>query len=392
MTDAPGSPTLPTTGRNLEWLRVAAGPALVFLAVRTVGLVVLWLMSWIAGADPVEELNSYDGRWLVDIAEFGYSGLDPEKHVDAFGYYNQQTPYAFFPGYPMTISTLRLLGLDKVIAGLVVSLTAGVATAYALVRIGELVPGGSRRAGLIFVALFAAAPMAVALSMTYTEALFCALAAWALVHLLLERWIAAAACCILAGLVRPTAFALVAAIAAAAGVAVWRGSNQWPRALAATLVAPAGVVGYLTYVATKTESPNGWFAIQERGWGWSFDFGLGALGWTGTILTTDPRLFDAVQVATILAYLALLVITIHRRIPWPLVAYTAGVIMITLGASGVITTTRARYLVPAFIVFLPVALALAQRKNSTVWATLVSAALVSGWLGGYALVSFPTAV
>ena len=95
---------------------------------------------------------------------------------------------------------------------------------------------------------------------------------------------------------------------------------------------------------------------------------------------------DAVQVATIFAYLALLAISIHQRIPWPLVAYTAGVIMITLGGSGVITTTRARYLVPAFIVFLPVALGLAQRKNGTVWATLVSAALVSGWLGGYALV------
>ena len=98
---------LPTTGRNLEWLRLAAGPALVFLAVRSVGLTILWLMSWIAGADPVEELNSYDGRWLVDIAEFGYSVLDPEKHVDAFGYFNKQTPYAFFPGYPMTISALR---------------------------------------------------------------------------------------------------------------------------------------------------------------------------------------------------------------------------------------------------------------------------------------------
>jgi len=144
---------------------------------------------------------------------------------------------------------------------------------------------------------------------------------------------------------------------------------------------PAGLAGYLTYVATRTGSPDGWFGIQERGWGWTFDFGLGALAWIGTTLTTDPRLFDAVQVATVLAYLALLAIIIHREIPWPLVAYTAGVIMITLGASGVITTTRARYLVPAFIVFLPVALGLARRKNSTVWATLVSVALVSSWLG-----------
>ena len=53
--------------------------------------------------------------------------------------------------------------------------------AYGLVRLAELMPGGSRRAGLLLVALFAAAPMGVVLSMAYTEALFCALAVWALV-------------------------------------------------------------------------------------------------------------------------------------------------------------------------------------------------------------------
>ena len=49
------------------------------------------------------------------------------------------------------------------------------------VQPGELVPGGSRRTGLLLTALFAATPMSVVLSMAYTEALFCALVAWALV-------------------------------------------------------------------------------------------------------------------------------------------------------------------------------------------------------------------
>jgi hypothetical protein len=191
MQDAPEPSTV---GRDREFIRMAA-PAVTFLAVRTIGLLVLWIMARVRGTDSIEELNSYDGVWLVDIAENGYVGLDPDTHSDAFGDFTLETPYGFFPGYPMAVSAVRLLGFDKVTAGLVVSLIAGVVTAYALVRLAELVPGGNRRAGLIFVALFASAPMAIALSMTYTEALFCAIAAWALVYLLLERWIAAAACC-----------------------------------------------------------------------------------------------------------------------------------------------------------------------------------------------------
>ena len=65
--------------------------------------------------------------------------------------------------------------------------------AYGLTRLGELVPGGSRRAGLLLVGLFAAAPMGVVLSMTYTEALFCALTAWALVGVLRRQWVLAGA-------------------------------------------------------------------------------------------------------------------------------------------------------------------------------------------------------
>jgi hypothetical protein len=49
---------------------------------------------------------------------------------------------------------------DLILAGLIVSLVAGIVAAYGLTHLGELVPGRSRRAGLLLVAPFAAAPWA----------------------------------------------------------------------------------------------------------------------------------------------------------------------------------------------------------------------------------------
>ena len=124
-------------------------------------------------------------------------------------------------------------------AALAVSVVSGIAFAYALVRLAEPVPGGSRRAGLVLVALVAAAPMGVVFSMGYSEALFCALAAWALVGVLQRQWVLAGACCAAAGLVRPTAAALIAAVGLAALVAITRRQDSW-RPWAAATLAPLG--------------------------------------------------------------------------------------------------------------------------------------------------------
>ena len=47
--------------------------------------------------------------------------------------------------------------------------------------LGRSVRTGSTKSALVLVTLFAASPMAVVLSMTYSEATFCAFAVWALV-------------------------------------------------------------------------------------------------------------------------------------------------------------------------------------------------------------------
>ena len=166
-------------------------PAVVYLLVRLAGFGVLAAMAAHDGASPLGELTSWDGRWLLAIAENGYEGV-PADMVDATGHRTLETPLGFFPGYPGLVAAARLLTSGNVVAaGLLISAAAGVAAAYGLTRLGESVPGGSRRAGLLLTGLFAASPMAVVLSMTYTEALFCALAVWALVGVLREQWMLA---------------------------------------------------------------------------------------------------------------------------------------------------------------------------------------------------------
>lgn len=104
-------------------------------------------------------------------------------------------------------------------AGLAVTAVAGLATAWGLVILG-LKLTADPRVGLLMVAIWAVAPGSAVLSMVYAEALFCALAVWALIALVGQRWLTAAGLTALAGTVRSTAAALVAAVAVAAVAAL----------------------------------------------------------------------------------------------------------------------------------------------------------------------------
>ena len=95
------------------------------------------------------------------------------------------------------------------------TIAAGLAAAWGLTRLG-MVLTGDRRVSLLVAALWAVAPGSIVLSMVYSEALFCALAIWSLIALVERRWLTAAGLTILAGTVRSSAMALVAAVAVAA--------------------------------------------------------------------------------------------------------------------------------------------------------------------------------
>jgi hypothetical protein len=366
-------------------LSAALAPAGIYLTVRAVGIAVLALMA--GGSQAVSELTSWDGAWLLTIAEHGYDGV-PTGMLDAFGHHNPDTALGFFPGYPALVAAVSVLtGGSVVVAGLLVAAAAGVVAAYGLTLIGELVPGGSRRTGLLLTALFAASPMGVVLSMTYTEALFCALVAWALVGVLRDQWLLAGLCAAAAGLVRPTGAAVVAAVGLAALAAViarrHEGGGGW-RPWLGGLLAGTGILAYLGWVAERTGVPDGWMRIQRDGWGWYLDGGAATGRYVASVLTSGERLFDIVTALALAGSLVLFGLAAARRTPWPLLVHAALVLLPVWGTHGLMNA-KLRLLLPAFVLLLPVASGLANRRTGTAVAVVAAAALASAWFGGYAL-------
>ncbi|WP_329788224.1 hypothetical protein V1227_26930 [Lentzea sp. DG1S-22] len=371
-------------------------PAVIYLAVRQVGLFVLQLVveyqNGITGkADTAtDNLKSWDGDWFLGIASGGYNGV-PSPPFDAFGRRTAETPLAFFPGYPALIRWVDgLPGVDVVGAAFAVSLISGLFCAYGLFVLGRVVRDGSTRAGLVFVTLFAASPMAVVLSMTYSEATFCAFAAWALVGVVKKRWVLAGVCCAAAGLVRPTAAALIAAVGLAALVAVIADRRDW-RAWVGGAVAPLGLLGYLGWVAVRTGDLMGWFGVQQRGWGSKFDGGAATWDFALGHLANPRSVLETGTVWLLALAIVLVFYAFQRRLEWPLVVYAIGVLVMDLGSNGLMNS-KARLLLPAFTLLLPLALVLARRRTSTVLTVLGMATLLSAWFGAYSLAVWQYAI
>jgi hypothetical protein len=368
-------------------------PALIFLGIREFGLLVLTWMAAVTDRSVTEALRSWDGQWFLAIAEGGYQGV-PAGLVDAFGRRSAETPLAFFPGYPTVVRWVAGVdgsgGIGLVTASFTVTIVSGVFCSYALARMGEHIRGGSRRTGLILVALFAATPMSIVLSMAYSEAMFCALAAWSLVGVLERRWVLAGVCCSLAGLVRSTGAALVLAVGLAVIVAIVKGRDGW-RPWVGGLVAPVGLIVYLVWVGAQTGEWDGWFRLQERGWGTGFDGGAATLQFSLEALADARSVLEVTTVGLIVVALALLVIGFVRKVEWPLMVYAATVLAMDLCANGLMNS-KARLMLPAFTLLIPVALALARRKPSTAVLTLCALAVAGSWFGAYSITSWGYAI
>ncbi len=363
--------------------------AAVYLVIRVVGFAVL---AWYASAHDSsvsEALTKWDGHWFLGIAEHGYQGV-PAGLVDAFGRRTDATAYAFFPGYPLLVAVVAWLpGVSAFGAALAVNVVSGVAGAVGLARLGRTVTG-SARTGLLMVVLFAGAPMGVVLSMTYSEALFCALAVWALDGVLERRWLLAGGCTALAGLVRPTAAALVLAVFVAAVVALLRRRDGWGPWIAVVL-APLGLLGYLGWVGWRTHDGFGWFRLQSTGWSSGFDGGVASWHYLVRQLQHPGALMEVASVLIVLAALGLVVLSVAVRLPWPVLLYGVGVTVMAVASNGLMPS-KPRLLLPAVVLALPIAIGLAQRRGPTQLAVVGGIVLASAGLGAYALVVYPYAV
>ncbi|APE23638.1 MULTISPECIES: mannosyltransferase family protein [Streptomyces] len=344
-----------------------------YAATRVIGLVVLAIAAAVTGEDGPHRLKGrWDSVWYVRIAEHGYGYETTLPNGDV------HSDLAFFPLFPALERGLSsVLPVDAATAGLLVSWTAGLAAAWGIHRCGAHVFGP--RAGVLLAVLWGVYPTAFVQSMAYTETLFTALAAWSLYAVLRERWILAGLLCAAAGLTRPTAVALIAALGVTALVLLVRDRRLPRRTLTGVLIAPLGWLAYLVYVGVREGRATAYFDVQAA-WGNSIDGGVAlarfivGLPW--------PAALGLCAALALLSWL--LVLCVRQGQPLPLLVYTCGVVFVSLVGAAYFGS-RPRLMMPAFGLLLPPAVALARLRTRTVVPVLAGLALASAGYGAFTL-------
>ncbi|MFG2334637.1 hypothetical protein ACGFMM_34230 [Streptomyces sp. NPDC048604] len=352
----------------------AAAPALLgYAAVRVVGMVVFAVAAAVQGEDALHRLmGRWDAVWYVRIAEngYGYEVTLPSGAV--------HSDLAFFPLFPLLERGLAAVPpFDAATAGLVVAWVAGFAAAWGIYAVGTQVAG--RPAGIALAVLWGVYPTAFVQSMAYTETLFTALAAWSLYAVLRDRWVLAGLLCSLAGLTRPSAAALVAALGITAVAVVVRERRLPVRVAAGALLAPLGWFAYVVYVGVRRGSATAYFDVQAA-WGNSIDGGVAL----ARFIAGQPPL-AALGLSAALALVAwVLVLCVRQRQPLPLLVYTIAVVVISLIGAAYFGS-RPRLMMPAFGLLLPAAVALVRLPVRGRAAVLAVLALGSAAFGAFSL-------
>ncbi|MFE0648817.1 hypothetical protein ACFVZH_09550 [Streptomyces sp. NPDC059534] len=370
----PSRPSLPVGPSPLTHARTPLAAALGgYVATRLIGLAVLAVVAGVQGKDGMHRLSGrWDSVWYVRIAEHGYGYEVRLPNGDV------HSDLAFFPLFPALERGLAaVLSVDAATAGLIVAWSAGVAAAWGIYRCGAHVAG--ERAGVLLAVLWGVYPTAFVQSMAYTETLFTALAAWSLYAVLRGRWVLAGVLCAAAGLTRPTAAALIAALGITVVVTVVRERRLPPAMAVGVLVAPLGWLGYIVYVGVREGSATAYFEVQAA-WGNSIDGGvalarfIAGLPWPA-----------ALGLCAALGLLGRLVaLCVRQRQPLPLLVYTIGVVFVSLVGAAYFGS-RPRLMMPAFGLLLPPAVALARLRSRTALPVLAGLALASAVYGAFTL-------
>ncbi|MFI6447550.1 hypothetical protein [Kitasatospora sp. NPDC050543] len=388
-------------GRRLRAAADRYGPALgVYGLVKLAGFTTFMLLlndagdylgkhpRFGGGARPWDVLASWDGWWYQQVAQYGYHPqLVPVVGQGAFTV--QENSAAFFPLYP---GLMRLVsdctGLGLYGAGMLVSVLTSFAAAAGI--FGVTTRLGGARAGLIAAALWGLAPGSGVEWALYSDSTFVALAAWACYTVMTGRWLTAGSLTLVAGLNRPTAAALVAALGVAGLIALYRRTDGIARPLAAITMAPLGLLGYVGWVGWRMGDWGGYFKLQRGAWMHYFDWGASTLNTVFSVLYghRDYQFVypveDLVAMAVLIALPVLVVLLLRLRPPAVLVVYTLVTIVTALGSQQIFGNTS-RYLLPAFPLLIPLALALRRLSLRVLVTVLGTTALASGWFAGYVL-------
>ncbi|MEV5842612.1 hypothetical protein AB0M32_11645 [Streptomyces sp. NPDC051985] len=366
--------------------RTPSGPAralALFTAVRLAGVAAVVAANHVTGRPLVRDLaHAWDARWYQHIAAHGYGHLIEITRQGAV-----QTDWAFFPLYPGLVRALTtVLPLTPGQAAFLVAATAAVVAARGIHRIGDHLYGGAVATALVV--LWAVLPQSVELTIGYTESLFSALAAWSLYCVLKGRWLWAGSLAALAGLSRPSGFAVAAAVVVAGGYEAVRRRGRVPVGLwAGCLLAPLGWLGYVLWVGQRTGDLLGGYFEVQRAWSSRFDFGAGSLRFLKGLLLHGGAFVYTVDLAIVAVGVLLFCLLCLDRAPLVLVVFAGVLVLVVVGGSGDFSS-KPRFLLPAFPLLIPPARALVRsRRARPAHAVLVVGALtaVSLLFGAYVM-------
>ncbi|TDD58413.1 hypothetical protein E1263_19440 [Kribbella antibiotica] len=287
---------------------------------------------------------------------------------------------ALFPLYPMLVRGVGWVSpFSTAQNAILISVAASLVAAWGIFAVGNHL--ADRRTGILLAGLWGVVPHALVESMAYTESLFTALSAFALLAMLRRNWVAAGVLTALAGLTRPSAIALVGVVGLVALIAVVRRQDGW-RPWIAGVTAPLGWLGYILWVGNQTGRIDGWFHIQKTIWRSSFDYGTSAYRVAKKALTTASALDFTVVTFVLVAAILLLALNAVDRLPWPLLLYCALILISSIGASNYYNA-KGRLILPAFLLLLPAARALARTQTTKAALIFTFLAATSVTFAGY---------
>ncbi len=318
-------------------------------------------------------LSHWDGSWYAGIASDGY-WLKP----------GQQSPVAFFPAYPLAIRAVAAVGVNRWVAGALVTLLCGLGALLLFFRWARLV---APEAAPLAVWLLALYPFAFYLyGVLYSDALFLLFAVAAFFSLERGRPGLAAVLGAVATLARPAAPAIVIGLLVRS-IELRRKRGEPLRVVDfVPALAGCGLLAYMIFLGLRFDDPLA-FAHVQAAPGWD-----NAPGWhtwlkVAWFETLFPRVAPIVAVRlgghalVTLAALALVVPT-WRRLGAGYGAY----VLVAVGLPALSSHDfqgLGRYVIAAFPLFLTLALLLQPRPRLRRAWLMASGALLAALAAGF---------
>lgn len=345
-------------------------PVVMFLGFRVATYVILWVAHRNReSSNPWTLITQWDAGWNSVIASQGYVEMtDMGSGIERF------MPLAFFPVVPKCVQFLHhLTGLPIAQSGLFFCTFCGLLGIVVLWRLIQR--RYSEEVASDSILLLLVSPFAFVLSMFYTEGPTLLAVALCFTALDRKRWFWAGAAALLVGSMRPSGFLIVVPCLVAA-IMEFRSSRS-VKPFVAPLLAPLGFLAWLAYVWHRTGEVTGYFQIQSKGWGASFDWGRATFEAIIDLITHQwktPNTVISPLLLLILGGLGLF-FAFRRHLDKVWLSYAIAVVALT--ATNSRQASGGRFLLLAFPLFVAFALSIPKR-----WLPMV-AAMSAVVMGGF---------